>query len=103
MLEGLLTEPIFERILELRLAGEELAEPAALEESLNAETRQVLYESLFWAVRAAQIRGRIDRHLHASATRRARREVDNLPRGNRSRPCSPTNVGKLRELHQRLS
>src|SRR5271157_3759019 len=49
MLEGLLTEPIFKRLLELRRCGES-AEAAALEESLTAEARSALYESLFWAV-----------------------------------------------------
>ena len=74
MLEGLLTEPIFKRLLELRLRGEK-AEPSALEEPLNAETRQALYESLFWAVEPPD-RGRIDRHLQSLRARRARRELD---------------------------
>ncbi|MGA9208922.1 MAG: toprim domain-containing protein [Terriglobales bacterium] len=76
MLEGLLTEPIFKRLLELRLKGEK-AEPSALEEPLTAETRQALYESLFWAVEPPD-RGRIDRHLQSLRARRARRELDTL-------------------------
>jgi DNA primase len=76
MLEGLLTEPIFKRFLELRLKGEK-AEPSALEEPLSAEARQALYESLFWAVEPPD-RGRIDRHLQSLRARRARRELDTL-------------------------
>jgi len=76
MLEGLLTEPVFKRFLELRLKGEK-AEPSALEEPLNAETRQALYESLFWAVEPPD-RGRIDGHLQSLRARRARRELNTL-------------------------
>jgi hypothetical protein len=76
MLEGLVTEPIFKRFLELRRQGEN-AEPAALEEPLSAEARRVLYESLFWAVEPPD-RGRIDRHLRALRARRARRQLDKL-------------------------
>jgi DNA primase len=76
MLEGLVTEPIFKRFLELRRRGD-LAEPSALEEPLSAEARQALYESLFWAVEPPD-RGRIDRHLRALKARWARRELDKL-------------------------
>ena len=76
MLEGLLTEPIFKRFLDLRRHGEK-AEPSALEEPLNAAARQALYESLFWAV-APPDRGRIDRHLQSLRARRARRQLDAL-------------------------
>ena len=76
MLAGLVTEPIFKRFQELRRRGES-AEPAALEESLNAEARRALYESLFWAVEPPD-RGRIDRHLRSLRARRARRQLDAL-------------------------
>jgi DNA primase len=76
MVEGLLTEPIFKRFLELRRQGEK-AEPSALEEPLNAEARQALYESLFWAVEPPD-RGRIDRHIQSLRARRARRQLDAL-------------------------
>ena len=76
MLEGLVTEPIFKRFLELRRQGENVG-PAALEEPLSAEARRALYESLFWAVEPPD-RGRIDRHLRALRTRKARRQLDKL-------------------------
>jgi len=76
MVEGLLTEPIFKRFLELRLKGEK-AEPSALEEPLSAEARHALYESLFWSVEPPD-RGRIDRHLRSLRARRARRKLDAL-------------------------
>jgi len=97
LLEGLLTEPIFKRLLELRLKGEK-AEPSALEEPLNAETRQVLYESLFWAVEPPD-RGRIDRHLQSLRARRARRELDKLPKAIAAAMQSKDSE-KLRELDQ---
>jgi DNA primase len=77
MLEGLVTEPVFKRFQELRQRGES-AEPVALEEPLSAEARRALYESLFWAV-APPDRGRIDHHLRALRSRRARRLLDKLP------------------------
>jgi DNA primase len=77
MLEGLVTEPIFKRFQELRQRGES-AEPVALEEALSAEARRALYESLFWAV-APPDRGRIDHHLRALRSRKARRLLDKLP------------------------
>jgi DNA primase len=76
MLEGLLTEPIFKRFLELRRKGEK-AEPAALDQSLKAEEHQALYESLFWAAEPPD-RGRIDRHLQSLRARRARQQLDTL-------------------------
>jgi DNA primase len=76
MLEGLLTEPIFNRLLELRLRGENV-EPSALEEGLSGETLQALYDSLFWAVEPPD-RGRIDRHLQSLRARRAQRQLDAL-------------------------
>ena len=76
MLEGLLTEPIFKRFLELRRSGER-AEPVALEGPLSAECRRALYESLFWAVEPPN-RGRIDRHLQSLRARRARSQLDAL-------------------------
>jgi DNA primase len=76
MLEGLLTEPIFKRFLELRQKGEK-AEPSTLEEPQSAEVRQALYEGLFWAVEPPD-RGRIDRHLQSLRARRARRQLDAL-------------------------
>jgi DNA primase len=76
MLEDLVTEPIFKRFLELRQCGEN-PEPGALEESLSAEVRRALYESLFWAVEPPD-RGRIDRHLRSLRARRARRQLDAL-------------------------
>jgi len=72
----LVTEPIFKRFLELRQCGEN-PEPGALEESLSAEVRRALYESLFWAVEPPD-RGRIDRHLRSLRARRARRQLDAL-------------------------
>ncbi len=76
MLQGLVTEPIFKRLLELRLKGEK-AEPSALEEPLKAEERQALYQSLFWAVEPPD-RGRIDRHLRFLRLRWARRQLDKV-------------------------
>jgi len=76
LLEGLVTEPIFQRFLELRRRGES-AEPAVLEEPFSAELRRVFYESLFWAVEPPD-RGRIDRHLRFLRARRARRQLDAL-------------------------
>jgi DNA primase len=76
LLEGLVTEPIFKRFLELRQRGEN-PEPAALEEPLGAEVRRALYESLFWAVEPPD-RGRIDRHLRSLRARRAQRQLDAL-------------------------
>jgi DNA primase len=76
MLEGLLTEPIFKRFMDLRRHGEK-AEPSALEEPLNAEARQALYDSLFWAVEPPD-RGRIDRHLQSLRARRARQQLDKV-------------------------
>jgi DNA primase len=76
ILEGLVTEAIFKRFLELRQGGES-PEPVALEEPLSAEVRRALYESLFWAAEPPD-RGRIDRHLRSLRARRARRQLDAL-------------------------
>jgi len=76
MLEGLVTEPVFKRFLELRRRGEN-PEPAGLEESLSEGVRRALYESLFWAVEPPD-RGRIDRHLRSLRARRARHQLDGL-------------------------
>jgi len=46
--EGLITAPIFGRMLEMRRRGESL-QPAGLGEMLIAEERRLLYESVFWA------------------------------------------------------
>ena len=46
--EGLITAPIFGRMLEMRRRGESL-QPASLGEMLIAEERRLLYESVFWA------------------------------------------------------
>jgi DNA primase len=97
MLEGLVTEPIFKRFLELRQRGES-AEPIALEEPLSAEARRALYESLFWAVEPPD-RGRIDRHLRALRARRARRQLDKLP-GAIQEAVQANDLGRLRELDQ---
>ncbi len=97
MLEGLVTEPIFKRFLELRRQGEN-AEPAALEGPLSAEARRVLYESLFWAVEPPD-RGRIDRHLRALRARRARRQLDKL-RGAIQEAIQLTDWPRVRELEQ---
>jgi DNA primase len=100
MLEGLVTEPIFKRYLELRRQGEN-AEPTALEEPLNAEARRALYESLFWAVEPPD-RGRIDRHLRSLRARRARRQLDKL-RGAIQEAIQLNDWGKVRELEQTKS
>jgi hypothetical protein len=100
MLEGLVTEPIFKRFLELRRQGEN-AEPAALEEPLNAEARRALYESLFWAVEPPD-RGRIDRHLRSLRARRARRQLDKL-RGAIQEAMQLKDWAKVRELDQAKS
>jgi len=98
MLEGLVTEPIFKRFQELRRRGES-AEPQVLEEPLSAEARRALYESLFWAVEPPD-RGRIDRHLRALRTRRARRELDKLPEAIQA-AVRAHDLARLRELDQR--
>lgn len=46
--EGLMTEGIFRRLLDARRRGESI-ELARLEDSLSAEERRLLYESLFWS------------------------------------------------------
>jgi DNA primase len=97
MFEGLVTEAIFERFLELRRQGEN-AEPAALEEPLSAEARRALYESLFWAVEPPD-RGRIDRHLRSLRARRARRQLDRL-RGAIQEAIQANDLARLRELDQ---
>jgi hypothetical protein len=79
LLEGLTTEPIFNRLLELRQKGEK-AEPSALEVPLTAEARNALYQSLFWTVEPPD-RGRIDGHLQSLRARRARRQLDALRAG----------------------
>ena len=95
MLDGLVTEPIFKRFLELRRQGEN-AGPAALEEPLNAEARRALYESLFWAVEPPD-RGRIDRHLRSLRARRARQQLDKL-RGAVQEAIQLNDWVKAREL-----
>jgi DNA primase len=97
MLEGLVTEPIFKRLQELRRRGES-ADPIALEEPLSAEARRALYESLFWAVEPPD-RGRIDRHLRALRARRARRELDKLPEAVQA-AIRANDLARLRELDQ---
>ncbi len=100
MLEGLVTEPIFKRFLELQRSGER-AEAAALEESLSAEARRALYESLFWPVEPPD-RGRIDRHLRALGAGRARRQLDKL-RGAMQEAIQSNDRAKVRELDQAKS
>jgi DNA primase len=97
MLEGLVTEPIFKRFLELRRRGES-AEPIALEEPLSAEARRALYESLFWTVEPPD-KGRIDHHLWALRSRRARRHLDKLPEAIQEARRA-NDLVKLRELDQ---
>jgi len=97
LVEGLLTEPIFQRFLELWRRGEK-AEPSALEEPLNAETRQALYESLFWEVEPPD-RGRIDRHLQSLRARRARHQLDAL-RAAIQEALQADDRAKLRELER---
>jgi DNA primase len=99
-LEGLVTEPIFRRFLELRRQGEN-AEPAALEEPLNAEARRALYESLFWPVEPPD-KGRIDRHLRALRAGRARRQLDKL-RGAMQEAIQSNDRAKVQELDQAKS
>ncbi len=100
MLEGLVTEPIFKRFLELRRQGES-AEPVALEEPLSAEGRRALYESLFWAVEPPD-RGRIDRHLRALRARKARGQLDRL-RGAIQEGIQVNDWAKVHELEQSKS
>jgi DNA primase len=100
MFEGLVTEPIFKRFLELRRQGEN-AEPSGLEEAVNAEARRALYESLFWAVEPPD-RGRIDRHLRALRARRARHQLDKL-RGAIQEAIQLNDWTKARELEQTKS
>jgi DNA primase len=100
MFEGLVTEPIFKRFLELRRQGEN-AEPSGLEEAVNAEARRALYESLFWAVEPPD-RGRIDRHLRALRARRARHQLDKL-RGAIQEAIQLNDWAKARELEQTKS
>jgi hypothetical protein len=100
MLEGLVTEPIFKRFLELRRRGER-AEAPALEEPLSAEARRILYESLFWPVEPPDS-GRIDRHLRALRAGRARRQLDQL-RGAMQEAIQSNDWAKARELEQAKS
>jgi DNA primase len=100
MLEGLVTEPIFKRFLELRRRGDR-AEAAALEESLSAEARRALYESLFWPAEPPDS-GRIDRHLRALRAGRARRQLDKL-RGAMQEAIQSNDWAKARELDQAKS
>jgi len=100
LFEGLLTEPIFKRLLELRVKGEK-AEPSALEEPLNAEARQALYESLFWAVEPPG-GGRIEGHLQSLRARRARRQLDAL-RGAIQEAIQANDWPKVAELQKAKS
>ena len=100
MLEGLVTQPIFQRLLELRRLGEDV-ETTALEERLDAEARRVLYDSLFWAV-APPDKGRIDRYLRSLRARRARRRLDRL-RGAIQEAIQLKDWAKVRELEQTKS
>jgi DNA primase len=97
MLEGLVTEPIFKRFLELRRRGES-AGAAALEESLSAEARRALYQSLFWPAEPPD-RGRIDHHLRALRSARARRLLDNLRRAIQE-AIQSNDRARVRELEQ---
>jgi len=98
--EGLLTESIFNRFLELRRRGEK-AEPSALEEPLSPEARRALYESLFWAVEPPD-RGRIDRHIQSLRARRARRQLDTL-RTEIQQAIQSNEWPKVRELEKAKS
>jgi len=100
MVEGLVTEPIFKRFLELRRQGKK-AELSALEEPLNAEARRALYESLFWAVEPPD-RGRIDRHLRSLRARHARRQLDTL-RAEIQEAIQSNKWPKVRELEKAKS
>jgi hypothetical protein len=74
--EGLLGEPVFKQLAELRKRGEEL-KLTSLEESLRAEDRRLVYESLFWAGEAAD-RDVALRHLRSLRIRKAQREGERL-------------------------
>jgi hypothetical protein len=74
--EGLLGEPVFKVLAELRKRGEEL-KLTSLEESLGAEDRRLVYESLFWAGETAD-RDVALRHLRALRIRKAQREGERL-------------------------
>jgi DNA primase len=97
MLEGLVTEAIFKQFLELRRRGES-AEAAALEEPLSPEARRALYQSLFWPAEPPD-RGRIDHHLRALRSARARRRLDNL-RGAIQEAIQSNDRVKVRELER---
>ena len=100
LLEGLVTEPIFQRFLELRQRGDSV-EPAVLEEPLSAELRRAIYESLFWAVEPPD-RGRIDRHLRSLRARRARHQLDAL-RADLQQASQLNDWAKVRELEKAKS
>jgi DNA primase len=74
--EGLLGEQVFKQLAELHKRGEKL-ELTRLEDSLRAEERRLLYESLFWAGETAD-RDLALRHLRSLKIRKAQREGEKL-------------------------
>jgi DNA primase len=74
--EGLLGEQVFKQLAELHQRGEKL-ELTKVEESLRAEERRLLYESLFWAGETAD-RDLALRHLRSLIIRKAQREGEKL-------------------------
>ena len=102
MVEGLATEPIFKRFLDLRRRGESV-EPVALEELLDAEGRRLTYESLFGAGEKAD-RDLTLRHFRSLKIRKARREGEKLISDIQSAAAAQDNsrLADLRHAKQML-
>jgi DNA primase len=95
--EGLLGEPVFKQLAELRKRGEEL-KLTSLEESLRAEDRRLVYESLFWAGETAD-RDVALRHLRSLRIRKAQREGEKLVSDIQSAALASDNI-RLAQLQK---
>jgi DNA primase len=103
MAEGSPSEAIFKRFLELRTGAEKEVEVAKLEESLTAEAREVLYESLFWPVRRPEQSAEgLNGHLRAMRAVAARRRLETLKR-SLVEAVQSQDWSKVRELEQSKS
>jgi len=97
------SEPIFKRFLELRSGAGKKVEVAELEESLTAEARAVLYESLFWPVRRPESSADgLEGHLRAMRAVGARRQLDTLNKAL-VEAVESRDWSKVRELEQSKS
>jgi DNA primase len=100
--EGLLGEQVFKQLAELHQRGEKL-DLTRVEESLRAEERRLLYESLFWAGETAD-RDLALRHLRSLIIRKAQREGEKLVADIKSAAASRDNdrLALLQQAKQTL-